>query len=158
MSAVNVFIHDCSGKTVKTIWKIISLAERQTDTRLLTTRSDFNNVNEHPLDLNPPKWTSSQAEQLRKATSEGSHQRHLAALQELKASAAAMGETLHATTVYQVRQQSKLKIKNISVSAHPKACGSLKGHGDEGSWCDDTKMELFGHQTRCYPSIHYLVT
>lgn len=84
-------------------------------------------------------------------------------LKELKASAAEMGETLHTTTVARVLHQSKLygrvaKRKPLLKKAHIKSpleftqrhVGDSKVNWKKVLWSDETKMELFDHQTRRY--------
>src|SRR4029434_3866687 len=84
-------------------------------------------------------------------------------LKKLQASAAEMGETLHTTPVAWVLHQSKLygsvaKRKPLLKKTHIKSrLQFAKRHVGDSMfkwkkvlWSDETKVELFGHQTSCY--------
>ena len=80
-------------------------------------------------------------------------------LKELQASAAEMGETLHTTTVARVLHQSKLYGREpLLKKTHIKyRLEFAKRHVGDSMvkwkkvlWSDETKVELFGHQTRRY--------
>ena len=80
-------------------------------------------------------------------------------LKELQASAAEMGETLHTTTVARVFHQSKLYGREpLLKKTHIKyRLEFAKRHVGDSMvkwkkvlWSDETKVELFGHQTRRY--------
>lgn len=84
-------------------------------------------------------------------------------LKEFKASLAQMGKTVHTTTVARALHQLKLygrvaKRKPLLKKAHIKShlefaqrhVGDSKVNWKKVIWADETKFELFGHQTRHY--------
>ena len=84
---------------------------------------------------------------------------------KLKASGAEMGENLHSSTVAQVSSQFKAlwesgkenaTVKESSLKFTQRHVGDSKFSWKKVLQSDETKIKLFGHQTRCYDGEHQI--